>query len=1618
MADRRVWLLAVTLVTFLMVLSSLGIAATGAHAAAPSAGGAPAVHAAAAPTPSAPAKNPWALPTASIAAVQNPTATTPAPVANPTEGTVNPAVATAERLIAEKKLNPSSVFFPAAPNPTATPGGKITPSNYIANPSPMGLADLGQGAGGAYVYNTSSFEASLHLNSFQDYNPGYAGWDAPPNFMTWQLNTVTVNVTIPGQADGVFWIQNVVHFNGTSLQFENNIWNMSGSAAVLNNGTLLNYNGTLVPGAFYYIYGPTFQVTYPFTLNLFNNITSRGGHPGVYFNYSLTNTTTGNHVGSFDYVTFNGAASHSAPPAFQVNGKVLNPLSLYWDAELIFGGNGGGANAVITELNGTSTLKYWDATSTSFKNVPSAYDYGVNTGETADGVAAAYQGATELLSQGPSFLQGLWNTTNSTWGPAAQPGWINVDLTGLPNYGFAFASNVSSLAFTHNPTGNLSYAPSDVNGVTVTHLPPPPASDPYVFRAYANGYDWDNITVTNNATGTAVFALAANSHYFYTPIYLSTTAQVAAFGAAGLSGVTYSAPDNGLWVNHTEITMGVPFNFLNDFRFPEFMLFAGLNLSVNVSLNHLVQNPYSFQYWKYNSVRVTPYYFGLTQGYFFNYGAGVFSVTNTTVIGSAYLHYDAEFTPLSSVEFWQTSFSQAGWITTDQDSFGVAVENSSYVLLQNISGQGGANAIAVLNSFYVLAYNITANGTDGGGGVVAVGEPTWGVYLSYDNEVLIQGLTATNGSILMFDNGTNNLLVFNVTAVNDLVLDANDGELGFPVLVVGGLGLEFDNWYFANSSSPNFNIGFDVDLEEVQDVFVNNFTVIGTIPGSAPAAPIFGLTFDALGGLFGMPAFLANFVSSVNVTNVSASLGAYAVFAYRAQFVNESNVFGGNSAITLWTDDFFDLDQWDVSAGANAVGSLTEEGTGLSVWNVTAGQESAGVLTAQADSVSVRNVNATSPYLGQSYFDLLIFVFPNVAEATVDDSGATVSNVSSTNNNYGVMDNLTTDLSVSGVTTWGGLAGLLLNLTTDAELSSVFAFGATIGGEFLAVNTGTITASTFEGSSSYGVEVTGGAALTFTANNFVANNGALTNGSFSASHVQAAVNGGATSVSFTSSSIGNYWSDWSGVGSYVINGAVSDTAPYAAFVSNWLEINETGLPDGTSWGFTLNTVSYSTSAPLVFIPSWSLPDATLGFVVLPPAGYAGTPASGSIVYTGSDANQTIVFSRAHYNVTFQETGLPSGATWTVTFNGTTLSAVAPSGPTFSVYPGTYAYTVTVPANYTVAPQTGSVVVVGVGKIVPITFTHTAVAYTVTFVETGLPAGTSWSVTVGGTDTITAAGNLTFSEFNGTHGFTVPDVNNETANPSVGTVTVAGVAQVVDITFSATTIPTYTVTFTETGLAPGTQWSVMVGSASESSSNGTVVFNLPNGTETWTVTAITGYTIEQATGSVQVNGLAVGVPITFVSTTTYTLTFTETGLGSGTNWSVTIGTVTHYSTTSTITFQEPSGSVSYSVGTVSGYTATPVTGSVTLTGAATGVQVVFSGTGTTTSSNGGLTSTEWVLIGLVIAVIVIVLIVALVMRGRGGSGTSGQAPPAETTPDGETYSAPAPWSEQSPPGGTP
>lgn len=333
-----------------------------------------------------------------------------------------------------------------------------------------------------------------------------------------------------------------------------------------------------------------------------------------------------------------------------------------------------------------------------------------------------------------------------------------------------------------------------------------------------------------------------------------------------------------------------------------------------------------------------------------------------------------------------------------------------------------------------------------------------------------------------------------------------------------------------------------------------------------------------------------------------------------------------------------------------------------------------------------------------------------------------------------------------------------------------------------------------------------------------------------------------------------------------------------------------------------------------------------------------------------------------YNATFTETGLPSGTNWSVhvsyvgcacdgvhtTVSSTTSTIVIP------ITNGTYRYTaLRVPGYYVVGSASGEVNVSG-APVGPIAFTfRPVVTYTVEFTETGLVSGTLWTVTVrgNGTGQLRALEDLTDSSTGSEMNFTLPNASyHYVASPvpgsfffkgsNHGTFVVAGASpSPIQVTF--VTPPTYALSFVETGLPTGTNWSVAVGGwggvpihETASSTSTTITFMLPNGSYRYVIAEVLGFVVNgSAFGKVSVTNAAVTVDVTFLALhkgAFYPVAFGENGLASGTHWAVTVWAThtfghsrseTQSGNTTTLFFLLQNGTYRYVAHNVRGYTIT-------------------------------------------------------------------------------------------------
>ncbi len=269
------------------------------------------------------------------------------------------------------------------------------------------------------------------------------------------------------------------------------------------------------------------------------------------------------------------------------------------------------------------------------------------------------------------------------------------------------------------------------------------------------------------------------------------------------------------------------------------------------------------------------------------------------------------------------------------------------------------------------------------------------------------------------------------------------------------------------------------------------------------------------------------------------------------------------------------------------------------------------------------------------------------------------------------------------------------------------------------------------------------------------------------------------------------------------NTTVIDGATTATVAS----VSTPGLPVGVAYSPALSLVAVAEESlgKTTFINDTTntvVENVTVGSY---PVGVAYSPVTDELYVTNSNSSTVSVIGTAlipPVSVTFSESGLPAGTSWSVTLGGNLQSSTGTS-ISFNESNGTYSYTVSPVPGFNATPPSGAVTVQGFPQTVAVTFGP--FSYGVRFVESGLPAGTLWSVIFNGTPGVSDGSTITFASPNGTIPFEVGTVGNYTPKPSIGNVTVSGGPTGVSISFTNGTGPSSS---SSSGL-PSWVWIVVV-----------------------------------------------------------------------------------------------------------------------------------------------------------------------------------------------------------------
>ena len=474
-------------------------------------------------------------------------------------------------------------------------------------------------------------------------------------------------------------------------------------------------------------------------------------------------------------------------------------------------------------------------------------------------------------------------------------------------------------------------------------------------------------------------------------------------------------------------------------------------------------------------------------------------------------------------------------------------------------------------------------------------------------------------------------------------------------------------------------------------------------------------------------------------------------------------------------------------------------------------------------------------------------------------------------------------------------------------------------------------------------------------------------------------------------------------GTAVISGANdTQTITFAAFGTPTAAVTftEGGLVSNTSWAMVIQNVgalssqlpSITFDLPLNATPGWAYAPSTV-------IGYTNS-GPGNVITDGITATVVnVTYSGViltTYAITFAPSGLPALTSWSVTLDGFSLTGTG--NITFYEENGTYDFTLGTVAGYTPPASAGQVAVVGADVVVSVPWSTPGNFWALTFEESGLPTGSPWNVTVDGFGIMSTSTSIVFQMPNGTYDWGVSTIGGWTTDTWSGSAVVNGTAVTVKIAF----VPfTYAVTFFEGGLATGETWSVTVGGSTVSSSTYYLTVQLPNGTFAFSVTPIAGFLATPTSGNVTVAaGPATQVIIFGPIPETFTVTFTATGLPTGSTWTVYFGTTSISGTTASVSFTVTNGSWAFGISAPSGYSASPAGGTVKVNGANVSETIAItqnSGQGGTTSNN-GFGTLAIALVALFVVLTVVFLALALYWRGR--------KPPAAAPPQSWEGSPPS------------
>jgi List-Bact-rpt repeat protein len=378
------------------------------------------------------------------------------------------------------------------------------------------------------------------------------------------------------------------------------------------------------------------------------------------------------------------------------------------------------------------------------------------------------------------------------------------------------------------------------------------------------------------------------------------------------------------------------------------------------------------------------------------------------------------------------------------------------------------------------------------------------------------------------------------------------------------------------------------------------------------------------------------------------------------------------------------------------------------------------------------------------------------------------------------------------------------------------------------------------------------------------------------------------------------WGIWAGLSVFVVmtmllGGFASGGAVAPPVTSYNVVISESGLPSGTSWSATFESVLGSSVTSTIKFTSVSA-----GATYFYPSTIAGSTSTTQYVPTYSYYYVTVpnilrvsVVYQTQYYTTFGVS--PSGTGSTNQGGGGWYNAGSTFPITASANPG-YSFSGWVAsAGITVGKTSLEATELTMGAAGTVTADFTASTYSTTFSEIGLPAATHWTVIFGGASTSGTTSSLkTSAVAPGSYSWSIASIAGGTGTEYVPYPASGSVSMPSQLSQEILFTKEYAVTFAVSGTGSvlpasgyyvaGTNLSILATSSSELFSKWTTtaskvwVGNTANAGTNATVHGSTTVTAVFKTGT--------------ICTSKCKLTFNEVGLPTGTPWGVTFGGVNY------------------------------------------------------------------------------------------------------------------------------